>query len=528
MNFTSKQIWIFITSIAFFATLMYIDFTLAKNNYLDGKNEELERHYNSFLSFRKSVSDLLVEDIINNPKAKELLHKVKNDSKNRDLYRKELQELFTPKYEDLKAKGFDYFHFHDTEGKSFLRFQKTFKYDDSLIKDRPSISKMINEKKQIFGLETGTSVQRYRAIYPIFYENEFVGSVEISSSLSQLLKELNLHLSEKYLFLTKKSIIDRMLSEDFRKEQYFNSWINGFYINKEFDQNDFSDVDLKVLGASLSYKFQNDKPFSIVTINGLSTSTIYVFLPIKNINSEVENYLISEENTNGINQLIRAQIFSFLTLALLIFGGVITYRHLQKRNDENKKIFEQYKTIMDQSIIVSKTDPKGIITYVNEQFCKISGYSKDELIGKSHNIIRHTDSTVPFFRQMWKTILSKNIWQGLIKNCAKNGKDYYVQSTIAPILNEKNEIIEFIALREDITDFIVKKNIFKYEKERISTLFNHINEILIIKKDEKFEQISQKFFSTFPFNNLQEFNLRHNYLSELFVSKEGYLENNEE
>lgn len=525
MNFTSKQIWIFITSIAFFATLIYIDFTFAKSNYLNSKSEELDRHFNSFLSFRKNISDLLIEDIIDNLQTKELMKKVKNDPENREIYRKALQEVFTQKYEYLKSRGFDYFHFHDTKGNSFLRFQKTYKYDDSLIKDRVSISKIINEKKPIFGLETGTSVQRYRAIYPIFYENEYVGSVEISSSLSQLLKKLDFQLNENYLFITKKIFIDEILNEDLKKEQYFNSWIDDYYVNKEFDKNNFSDINLKELGLSLNYKLQNDKSFSLMTINGLATSTIYSFLPVKNINNKIEGYLISREETNGINQLIRTQVFSFLSLALLILGGISIYRHLQKRNDENKKIFEQYKTIMDQSVIVSKTDSKGIITYVNEQFCKISGYSKDELIGKSHNIIRHTDSTVPFFRQMWKTILANKIWQGVIKNRSKDGKDYYVQSTIAPILNEKNEIIEFIALREDITDFIVKKNLFKHEKERINTLFNHINEILIIKKDEKIEQISQIFFNTFPFNNLQEFNLRHNYLSELFISKEGYLEN---
>ncbi|MGE4461014.1 MAG: PAS domain S-box protein [Arcobacter sp.] len=525
MNFTSKQIWIFITSITFFATLIYIDFTFAKSNYLNSKNEELERHFNSFLSFRKNVSDLLIEDIINNPQTKELMNKVKTDPNNREKYRKELEELFTKKYEYLKSKGFDYFHFQDTKGNSFLRFQKTYKYDDSLIKDRVSISKIIKEKKSISGLETGTSVQKYRYIYPIFYENSYVGSVEISTSLSQLLKKLDFQLNENYLFITKKTIIDKMLNEDLKKEQYFDSLIDGYYINKEFDKNNFSDIDLKELGPSLSYKLQSDKSFSLMTINGFSTSTIYSFLPVKNINNEIEGYLISQEETNGINQLIRTQIFSFLSLSLLILGAISIYRHLQKRNDENKKIFEQYKTIMDQSVIVSKTDPKGIITYVNNQFCKISGYSKEELIGKSHNIIRHNDSTIPFFRQMWKTILAKKIWQGVIKNRSKDGKDYYVQSTIAPILNEKNEIIEFIALREDVTDFIVKKNIFKYEKNRINNLFNHINEILIIKKDDKFEQISQKFFNIFPFDNLQEFNLQHHYISELFISKEGYLEN---
>lgn len=525
MNFSIKQIWIFITSIAFFATLMYIDFTYAKTNYLEGKTEELKQHYNSFLSFRKNLSDLLIDDVINNPKTKEIMFEVINKPENREYYREELLKLFNQKFQYLKLKGFDYFHFHDAKGRSFLRFQKPHKFDDDLTKKRPSILEMIKEQKTIFGVETGTSVQKYRSIYPIFYKDTYVGSVEISSSLSQVMKEMNTHLREDYLFITRKQFIDKMLNKNVIQERYFDSWLKNYYVHKESDQSDFSDVDLKVLGPSLNFRLEKNEPFSLINIDEISNSTIFIFMPISNLGNDTEGYLVSREKTNGVNQLIRAQLFSFLTLSLLILGGVIIYRHLQKQHDENKKIFEQYKTIMDQSVIVSKTDPKGIITYVNEQFCKISGYSKNELIGKSHNIIRHPDSTVPFFRQMWKTILAKKIWQGVIKNRNKNGKDYYVQSTIAPILNEKNEIIEFIALREDITDFIIKKNIFKYEKERISTLFNHINEILIIKKDEKFEQISQMFFNIFSFNNLQEFNLQHNYISELFISKEGYLEN---
>lgn len=111
------------------------------------------------------------------------------------------------------------------------------------------------------------------------------------------------------------------------------------------------------------------------------------------------------------------------------------------------------------------------------------------------------------------------------KNRSKEGKDYYVQSTIAPILNEENKVIEYIALREDITDLIIKKNIMKSKKERIDTLFTHIDEILIIKKDERFEKISDKFFDILPFNNLQEFNIHYNYLAELFENKKGYLQN---
>ncbi|WP_257119352.1 Hpt domain-containing protein [Aliarcobacter faecis] len=139
-------------------------------------------------------------------------------------------------------------------------------------------------------------------------------------------------------------------------------------------------------------------------------------------------------------------------------------------------------------------------------------------------MVRHPDSTIPFFRQMWKTILAKNTWQGVIKNRSKNGENYYVHSTIAPILNDKNEIVEFIALREDITNLINRTNELKSEKVILNNFFNHIDEILIIKRDNRFEQISQKFFDLFAIENLQEFNHQYKCISNLFIPKDGYLE----
>ena len=81
----------------------------------------------------------------------------------------------------------------------------------------------------------------------------------------------------------------------------------------------------------------------------------------------------------------------------------------------NFSLFE-YKSIVDKFLIVSKTDINGIITYVNEKFVKISGYSKEELLGTPHNIVRHPDMPSYVFKNMWKTILSGKIWQGVIKN----------------------------------------------------------------------------------------------------------------
>jgi PAS domain S-box-containing protein len=116
-------------------------------------------------------------------------------------------------------------------------------------------------------------------------------------------------------------------------------------------------------------------------------------------------------------------------------------------------ILRQYKDIVDKSAIVSKANPKGIITFVNDKFCNISGYSKEELIGKSHNIVRAPDVPKEIFKDMWDTIQNKQIWTGQVKNRKKDGSNYYVDATVCPILDEDDNIIEYIALRNDITEF---------------------------------------------------------------------------
>lgn len=142
-----------------------------------------------------------------------------------------------------------------------------------------------------------------------------------------------------------------------------------------------------------------------------------------------------------------------------------------KRFKENEKLLKQYKSEVDKIAIVSKTDINGIITYVNDAFCKVSGYSREELIGKSHNIVRHKSNNAEFFKELWDTILDKREWSGEIKNVNKDGDNYYVDSTIFPILNDSQEIEGFISIRKDITNEVrQKQNIEKVLNASIDSL----------------------------------------------------------
>lgn len=128
---------------------------------------------------------------------------------------------------------------------------------------------------------------------------------------------------------------------------------------------------------------------------------------------------------------------------------------LEKSYEESLQLLEQYKATVDKSFIVSKTDPKGNITYVNKEFCTISGYEENELLGKPHNIIRHPDISKEVFKNMWFTIKDlKKPWRGKIKNLKKDGGEYWVKAIVNPILNAQNEVIEYISIRTDFTEVI--------------------------------------------------------------------------
>lgn len=114
--------------------------------------------------------------------------------------------------------------------------------------------------------------------------------------------------------------------------------------------------------------------------------------------------------------------------------------------------FSQLKHAIDKSIIVAVTDVKGKILSVNDKFCEISHYSREELVGKTHRIINSGYHDKLFFKDMWDTIISGEIWEGNIKNQAKDGSYYWVKSSIVPFCNEDNVPYMFIALRTDITE----------------------------------------------------------------------------
>lgn len=207
---------------------------------------------------------------------------------------------------------------------------------------------------------------------------------------------------------------------------------------------------------------------------------------IKQINSTIPIVIITAFNdTDYLFEAIKLNVTNYLTKPLNLFALSEVLASIAKNinlENENKEIYnslKQYKDIVDERSIISKTDINGIITYINEPFEKISGYKKEELLGKPHSIITHPAINKNIFKKMWKRInIEKKSWQGRLRNITKEGNEYFVDIIIKPILDLDGNIIEYISLSNDITDLETTKEYFKAQTQK--SAFNLTESIRIV------------------------------------------------
>lgn len=217
-----------------------------------------------------------------------------------------------------------------------------------------------------------------------------------------------------------------------------------------------------------------------------------------------------------------------LMLLLLIFF-ILKLKEFKKLKKENH-ILKQYNEATKDSNIISTADLKGNITYVNDKFCEVSLYTYEEVLGKPHSIVRGEEDD-EIFQQLWETIKNKKVWYGVLKNRKKNGEFYWVNINIRPILDEKNEIIEYIAIRHEITDLVLKTEELK-RNLRLDSLTNIGNRYKLIEDVSKSVNPCISILDIVSFSDVNDFfgyktgdnvlKIVARKIEELLIDKENY------
>ncbi len=286
-------------------------------------------------------------------------------------------------------------------------------------------------------------------------------------------------------------------------------WIIGskIYLNNMYE---FLEKQEEILQLKMLYRLGYALLLFLIII-------IFIFYVTKKVSRNIDktfslfiDFLKKANIDNEKIDLKNIKFYEFNELAIYANKMIEEKRkneeELEKTNKEalsNLSLLNEYKKAVDASTIVSKTDKKGIITFANDEFCKISGFKREELIGSKHSLIKHPDTKEETYKELWNTILDKKIWKGILKNRTKEGKAYYVKSSIIPILDVDGNIKEFIAIRYDVSDLINQEKRIKIQTTDYLTKLPNRQKLLEDLQDK--DNLILAIFNILRFKEINEY-----------------------
>jgi aerotaxis receptor len=414
------------------------------NNYKQFVDKEYSKYYSEY----KNSSELIYFNEF--VKEKDFIGTFKNiNSLNIENKKREIYNHLKISYSFYKTLDISDINFYSSSNEFLLSMQdKPQNKNTSLLMEKILLNKQ--ELNSFIIVDNN-----YYLIFskPIFDENlNFLGVINIEFDFKSVIKKLEN--SSDFLFT---NIMSNKIKFD-----------ESFYFNLPASQK-----------KSLISDIKQSKNFVLLTKEHFSDFPL-VFLQIfKSQIDESSLYLVAY-NTNKDSIVAKInKYFDFLFIMISLFIFVIFYLLYKLKYFKiqtsiiNKKYLDLYSYI-DDYVIMVETDLNGIITYATKPFCKISGYSRKELLEKNINLLKHPDMSKGFFKKLWTELHKNKIWEGEIKNQDRYGNSYWVSGIIIPKYDFNNEIIGYISIRSNVTDTKQLEKINKLLKEDLSNKLNEI------------------------------------------------------
>lgn len=290
----------------------------------------IERNYDASITSYRSFSRAIYDNIINNPEILELVYEV-NNSPNPDVYRQELKNKLNYVYGIIKYRNFRVFHFHDKNGNSLLRFHKPEKYGDDLKGFRISIADISKNHKYVEGFEEGRIINSYRFVFPLFYNGGYVGSVETSVSIYDLLKEIENNFDGSVNFLLENTVVEKIVNDSTR-ELYTATPFEGYscYVSPSakkatnnrgdtigdyYSKKDIYNFNQEVANVFEEKKNGNKLFYKMIRYEG--NSVLVSFIPLKNVSGQQVAFIVYHEHVKSADDIRHNYMI------MLLIGNVI-------------------------------------------------------------------------------------------------------------------------------------------------------------------------------------------------------------
>jgi PAS domain S-box-containing protein len=294
---------------------------------------------------------------------------------------------------------------------------------------------------------------------------------------------------------------------------------------------------LKVKGWGVFIKVDSDEALGILGYINYLVLFFLVFILILFVayKKVIDNLIIGpiHQLINSTNIISDAEydklevIDSHNEFEQLSYAFIEMAANLQKAQDKkNATLFlaEQYRDSLTEGFAFVRTDTKGVITYVNDEYCNISEYSKQELVGKTHTMVRSKLTAHDVIENLWKTISNRQIWHDVMRNNTKEGEDFFLDLTIVPILGIDGNIIEYIAIGFNITPLMQKQEKLQWEEHITNSILDNQAALVgIYSNQDGLIRVNQELLSVFGYFDMQEFIDAHAFINDLFLDEVGYL-----
>ena len=379
----------------------------------DYKKESLNKYNRYYDELIKTSDFIYFNGFIKNKKLISILQK-SDENKIKD----ELYLEFEPEFSYYKTLGIYDISFYTVDSKPILNFQDV-NFDDNF--NLNIAKKVVASKKEFVDIKYSDKNSAIVFSKPIIDEKlDLLAVVNFEFNFNQILNKLN---------------------------------SNSELIFEKFVSNS-SDI-------------EKDRLFILIPIFKLEDSKTFY------LKSNLLEKNIKIEKLNDFYNFLT--IFFGLSLALIIF---LLYKSKNQdiKNKLLKNSYDELFSQVDRYVLKLDTDLDGKITFVTKSFCEMSGYSKDEIVGKNANILRHPDMSQNFYKNLWKELRAKKIWQGEVKNIDKFGNTYWVKTSLFPKYNDKKQHIGYSSIRTDIT---ATKQLEKTNRLLKEDLSNRLNDLKI-------------------------------------------------